>query len=107
MQNNKLGTMPMGKLLFNMSGPIILSMVIQALYNIVDSMFVARYSEVALNAVSLCYPIQMIMVSLSVGGAISVQALLARFLGSKEFDKANSVATHGLLMALFHASLFI
>ena len=53
MQNNKLGTMPMGKLLFNMSGPIILSMVIQALYNIVDSMFVARYSEVALNAVSL------------------------------------------------------
>ena len=67
MQNNKLGTMPMGKLLANMSGPIILSMVIQALYNIVDSMFVARYSEVALNAVSLCYPIQMIMVSLSVG----------------------------------------
>ncbi len=107
MQKDKLGTMPMGKLLINMSGPIILSMLIQALYNIVDSMFVARYSEVALNAVSLCYPIQMIMVAISLGGAVSVQALLARALGSKDREKANKVASHGLVMALFHSVIFI
>ncbi len=107
MQKDKLGTMPMGKLLINMSGPIILSMLIQALYNIVDSMFVARYSEVALDAVSLCYPIQMIMVAISLGGAVSVQALLARALGSKEYDKANNVADHGLVFALFHSFIFI
>lgn len=104
---NKMESMPIGKLLFSMSGPIVLSMVIQALYNIVDSMFVARYSQSALDAVSLCYPIQMIIVAVSCGAAVAVQALLARYLGSKEYDKASSVASHGLFIALIWSIVFV
>ena len=106
MQHDKLGTMPMGKLLFTMSGPIIISMVIQALYNIVDSMFVARYSQEALDAVSLCYPIQMLIIAVSVGCALAVQALLARALGSHEVHKASSIVTHGILIAITNSIIF-
>lgn len=107
LENNKMYTMPMKKLITTMSLPIIVSMVIQALYNIVDSMFVARYSRTALDAVSLCYPIQMILIAISIGSALSIQALLARSLGQQDVKKAEKVLAHGMMMAVFHSALFL
>lgn len=106
-ENNKMYTMPMKKLIFSMSLPIIISMIFSALYNIVDSMFVARFSKSALDAVSLCYPIQMILIAISIGSALSIQALLARSLGQQDTEKAENVLMHGMGMALFHSILFI
>ena len=107
LENNKMYTMPMKKLVFSMSLPIIFSMLIQALYNIVDSMFVSRYSKVTLDAVSLCYPIQMALVAISIGSALSIQALLAKSLGQQDVKKAEKVLAHGLIMAVFHSLLFL
>lgn len=107
MEENKMGTMEMKKLIITMSFPIMISMLIQALYNIVDSMFVARVSEEALAAVSLCYPIQMIIVAVACGTGVGINALLSRYLGEKRFDRANSVAMHGILLALLNWLLFL
>ena len=81
MEGNKLGTMPISKLIWNMSLPIIVSMLVQALYNIVDSIFVAKYSQDALAAVSLVYPLQMLVVAIGVGTGVGVNSLIARRLG--------------------------
>ena len=80
-QENKMGVMPVNKLLLNMSLPMMLSMLVQALYNIVDSIFVSRVSENALTAVSLAFPIQTLMIALGTGTGVGINALLAKQLG--------------------------
>lgn len=100
MQNeNKLGVMPISKLIWNMSLPIIASMLVQALYNIVDSMFVSWVSEEALTAVSLAFPAQNLMISLASGTAVGVNALMGRALGAKQQERANTVAENGIFLA--------
>lgn len=103
---NKMGTMPMKKLLATMSLPIMLSMLIQACYNIVDSMFVARYSQDALAAVSLAFPIQMLIIAVSVGTAVGVNSLLARRLGEGRMEAVNQAGQHGIILALLSSAVF-
>lgn len=83
MKENKMGVMPVNRLLLNMSLPMMLSMLVQALYNIVDSIFVSKISEDALTAVSLAFPIQTLMIAFAVGTGVGVNALLSRSLGEK------------------------
>ena len=99
-QENKMGVMPIPKLLASMSLPIMASMLVQALYNIVDSIFVARYSQDALTAVSLAFPVQSLMIALAAGMAVGVNALLSKSLGEKKFEMANKAAMHGLFLAV-------
>ena len=99
-KENKMGIMPVGKLLFEMSIPMVISMLVQSIYNIVDSIFVARISEEALTAVSLAFPVQSIIIAFGVGIGVGSSALLSRFLGEKSFEKVRSVALHGILLCL-------
>ena len=87
-QQNKMGTAKMGPLMFSMALPAMISMIINALYNIVDSIFVAKYSQDALAAVSLVYPIQMLVVAIGVGTGVGVNSLIARRLGEKRQEEA-------------------
>lgn len=96
---NKMGTMPIGKLLFNMSLPMMISMLVQALYNIVDSIFVSRICEDALTAVSMAFPWQNIVIAIAVGFGVGINALLSRALGQKNAERVNQVAVNGLLLA--------
>ena len=96
---NKMAIRPVGPLLVTMGLPIMLSMMVQALYNVVDSMFIARVSEEALTAVSLAFPIQMLMISMGVGTAIGVNSLLSRRLGARRVQEASSVAMNGIFLA--------
>ena len=86
---NKMGIMPENKLLLNMALPMILSMLIQACYNIVDSYFVSKLSQDALNAVGLAFPVQNLMIAVSVGTGVGINALLSRSLGQKDQERAN------------------
>lgn len=97
---NKMGVMPVPKLLVSMSLPMMISMLVQALYNIVDSIFVARISENALTAVSLAFPIQNLMIAVASGTAVGINALLSRSLGEKNFKEADKAAENGLFLAL-------
>ena len=97
---NKLGTMPISKLIWNMSLPIIASMLVQALYNIVDSWFVSRVSEQALTAVSLAFPAQNLMIGLATGTAVGVNALMGRALGAGLRERADRVANNGVFLAV-------
>ena len=97
---NKLGTMPISKLIWNMSLPIIASMLVQALYNIVDSVFVSRVSEQALTAVSLAFPAQNLMIGLATGTAVGVNALMGRALGAGLRERADRVANNGIFLAI-------
>lgn len=106
MKENKMGTMEIKKLIMTMSIPIMISMLVQALYNIVDSMFVAKVSQNALAAVSLCYPIQMIIVAVACGTAVGLNALLSRYLGQKKQYEANQVTLHGILLAVLNWLIF-
>lgn len=106
MEENKMGVMEIKKLIMTMSLPIMISMLVQALYNIVDSMFVARVSDNALAAVSLCYPIQMIIIAVACGTAVGLNALLSRYLGQKKPKEANQVALHGILLAIVNWLIF-
>lgn len=99
-QENKMGVMPVPKLLITMSLPMILSMLVQALYNIVDSIFVAQLSEEALTAVSLAFPVQNLMIAISVGTGVGINALLSRSLGEHNYEKANAIARNGLFLAI-------
>lgn len=105
-QENKMGTMPVGRLLFQMSLPMIISMVIQALYNIVDSMYVSQINENALTAVSLVFPMQNLMIAIATGTGVGINALLSRSLGEKDYKNANSVALHGVFLALLSSLVF-
>lgn len=102
---NKMGVMPIGKLLFTMALPMMISMLTQACYNIVDSIFVARVSENALTAVSLAFPIQMLITSTAVGTGIGINSLISRRLGEKRVDDASKAATNGLFL-MFLSGLF-
>lgn len=97
---NKMGTMPEGRLIITMSFPIMLSMLVQALYNIVDSAFVARISEDALTAVSLAFPVQLLMIAVATGTGVGVNALLSRRLGQKKQEEANAVAVNGVFLSV-------
>ena len=99
--------MEIKKLVISMSLPIIISMVIQALYNIVDSIFVAKISSDALTAVSLCYPVQTIIVAIACGTAVGFNTLLARYLGEKKFDYANNTMMHGILLGFLNGLVFL
>ncbi|MBP3359508.1 MAG: MATE family efflux transporter [Clostridia bacterium] len=100
MQENKMGTMPIGKLIISMSLPMMLSMLVQALYNIVDSIFVAKICENALTAVSLAFPIQNLMISVGSGTSIGVNSLLSKYLGQKRPHDASLSAKNGIFLSL-------
>ncbi|BFL48257.1 MATE family efflux transporter [Lactonifactor longoviformis] len=104
---NKMGVMPVPKLLLTMSLPMIISMLVQALYNVVDSMFVAQLNENALTAVSLAFPVQNLMISILTGTGVGINALLSRSLGEKKFERANKVANHGIILTIISFAVFI
>ena len=100
MKENKMGVMSENKLLVTMSLPMVISMLVQALYNIVDSMFVAQISENALTAVSLAFPAQNLMIAVATGTGVGINALLSKSLGEKNFPLANKVAENGVFLAV-------
>lgn len=103
---NKMGVMPEGRLLLTISLPMMLSMMMQALYNIVDSVFVAHLSESALTAVSLAFPVQNLMIALSTGTNVGVNALLSRSLGEKNHANANKTANNSIFLATLNFVAF-
>ena len=106
-KENKMGVMPVGRLLVSMSLPIMISMLVQALYNVVDSMFVARVSENALTALSMAFPIQNLMIAVSVGLGVGLNAVLSRALGAKDTKGVNRAATCGIMLLAICAVLFM
>ena len=105
-EENKMGTEPIRKLLITMSLPLIVSNLVQALYNIVDSIFVSRINEDALTAVTLCFPFQMLMISFGIGTAVGMGALLSRYLGAGLTDKVDKVAHNGILLGFLNYAIF-
>jgi len=103
---NKMGSAPIGKLLASMAWPAIISMTINALYNIVDSVFVAMLSQKALTAVSLVMPLRLLMISLAVGSAVGVNSLIARRLGARRFDEADKAASTSIRIGVFNYLIF-
>ena len=103
---NKMGVLPIPKLLVSMSVPIMISMLVQALYNVVDSYFVAKISENAFNAVSLAFPVQNLMIAVAVGTGVGINALLSKCLGEKDFRRANLAAVNGVFLAVCSAAAF-
>ena len=106
-EENKMGVMPVNKLLLSMSLPMMLSMLVQALYNIVDSIFVAKISEDALTAVSLAFPLQQLMIALGAGTCVGVNAVLSRALGERNYKKVNSSATNAVLLMVLNSLVFV
>lgn len=106
-KENKMGVMPVKKLIITMSLPMMISMLVQALYNVVDSIYVARLSESALTAVTLAFPLQNLMIALGSGTGVGINALLSRSLGQKKFDRSDAAANTGLLLTVFNAVLFL
>ena len=105
-RENKMGVLPVGKLLANMAIPMMISMLFQALYNVVDSVFVARLSQDAMNAVSLAFPLQTLMIALGGGTGVGMNALLSRSLGEKKQDAADRAANTGIFLYLCSAVFF-
>ena len=101
-----MGVLPVNKLLVTMSVPIMLSMLVQALYNIVDSIFVSRVSENALNAVGLAFPVQNLMIAVATGTGVGINALLSKSLGEKKFERANLTASNGVFLGVCSAAVF-
>lgn len=97
-QENKMGAMPVNRLLISMSLPMMISMLVQALYNIIDSIFVSRINENALTAVSLAFPLQSLMIAFGVGTGVGINALLSRALGEKDSEKVNKAAVNGIFL---------
>lgn len=102
LKENKMGTEPIGRLLFSVSFPIIISMLIQALYNMVDSYYIGKISEEAFTAVSIAFPLQNIIVGIGVGTGVGMNSLLSRSLGEKNFDKANLSAENGIFLSIIY-----
>ena len=107
LSQNKMGTMPIRKLLISMSLPMMASMLVQALYNIVDSIFVARVSEAALTAVSISFPIQNLMIAFGVGIGVGVNALLSKSLGEGDQPRAQRIALQGIFIEVICCAIFI
>lgn len=105
-RENKMGTMPVGKLLVSMAVPMMVSMLFQAFYNIVDSVFVAMLSQDAMNAVSLAFPLQSLCIAVSAGTGVGMNALLSRSLGEKNQTAANRAANTGLFLFIASAAVF-
>ncbi|MFI3213884.1 MAG: MATE family efflux transporter [Eubacteriales bacterium] len=103
---NKMGVMPIPKLLITIATPMVISMLVQALYNIVDSIFVSKLGEDALTAVSLTFPIQNLIIAVAVGTAVALNALISRYLGANELEKCSMVAKHGILLAFLSYLVF-
>ena len=106
-KQNKMGVMPIPKLLLTMAIPLMLSLLVQSLYNIVDSIYVSRISEKALTATSLAYPVQILMIALGVGTAVGINALLSRLLGQKKHEDVTKGTVTGLVLAALSSLLFI
>lgn len=107
MNENKMGTMPIGKLLINMALPMIASMMVQALYNVVDSIYISRVSESAVTALSLAFPVQNVSIGLVSGIAVGVNALLSRSLGEKKQEMANRAAGNGITLVMIAAGVLM
>lgn len=106
-KENKMGTMPVNKLLITMSLPMMISMLVQALYNVVDSIFVSRINENALTAVSLAFPIQTLMIAVAGGTCVGINAVLSKALGEKDQEKANNAGASGVLLMAISYLLFL
>jgi putative MATE family efflux protein len=106
-KENKMGTKPMLSLILGMSLPAMFSMFVQSLYNVVDSYFVAQLSEKALTAVSLAFPVQMLMISIAIGTAVGLNSLISRRLGEKKQKDADIAATHGIVLAFLSWIVFV
>ena len=106
-EENKMGVMPVPKLVFNMALPMMISMLVQALYNIVDSIFVAQISEDALTAVSLAFPMQTLNIAVAVGTGVGVNALLSKSLGEKDFEKVNATACNAIMLYIISYFVFL
>lgn len=106
-KENKMGVMPVKKLVISMSVPMMISMLVQALYNVVDSIFVAQVCEDALTAVSLAFPAQNLMIGVATGTGVGINALLSRSLGARDFDKVNKIASNGVILTFFSGFLFL
>ena len=107
LRENKMGVMPVGKLLFNMAAPMILSMLVQALYNIVDSIYVSQISESAVTAMGLAFPVQNIQIGVGTGVAVGVNSLLSKSLGEGNRDRANKAAGNGVFLIMVATALFM
>lgn len=105
-KKTKMGVMPVNKLLISMALPMMISMLVQALYNIVDSMFVAQISENALTAVSLAFPAQNLMIAVGTGTGVGINALVSRSLGERNGERANLIANNGLLLYVLSGIVF-
>ena len=106
-KENKMGTMPVKRLILNMSLPMIISMMVQALYNVVDSIFVARLSEEALTAVTLVFPMQNFIIALATGTGVGFNVLLSQGLGEKNYEKPDSAANAGVFLVLINTIIFV
>lgn len=106
-RENKMGIMPVKKLIINMALPMMISMLVQALYNVVDSIFVAKIEEDALTAVTLAFPMQSLMIAVGTGTGVGVNALLSKALGEKDFKRASKAANNGLFLTLASFVLFL
>ena len=106
LQENKMGVMPVGKLLLTMSAPLVASMLFQAFYNIVDSMFVARLGQDAMNAVSLAFPVQTTEIAFYAGTGVGINAYLSRSLGAKDYDRVNRITNTGIFLYIVTALIF-
>jgi len=104
---NKMGTMPINKLIINMSLPLITSMFVQAFYNIVDSLFVSRINEEALTAVSMSFPAQNLMISAGTGVGVGITALIARYLGAKDEKGVTRIVHNGIFLGILNSILFV
>lgn len=108
LQGNKMGTMPIGKLLLNMAVPMILSMLVQAFYNVVDSVYISQYSEKAVTALGLAFPVQNVQIGCAVGIGVGVNSMLSKSLGEGNREKASLVAGNGIFLALvFSAAIML
>ena len=107
MKENKMGVMSIKKLVISMSLPMMVSMLVQALYNVVDSIFVSRVCEDALTAVSLAFPVQNLMIGVATGTGVGINALLSRSLGEKNYEKVNKIAANGLFLSFLSGLIFL
>ena len=107
LRENKMGVMPVGKLLINMAVPMILSMLVQALYNVVDSIYISRYSESAVTALGLAFPVQNVQIGFAVGIGVGVNSLLSKSLGEGNQERANRTAGNGIFLALIATAIFV
>lgn len=106
-KENKMGVMPVRRLVISMSLPMMVSMLVQALYNVVDSIFVSQVCEDALTAVSLAFPAQNLMIGVATGTGVGINALLSRSLGAKDYNKVNKIAENGLFLAVMSGIAFL